>query len=139
MEMALSSGKSNGSLAGKAIFAVFSGVIGTLVLTAFGVAIMNIYQVATYLPWIIAFNTAMTGFSLVDRAGRLMTRRLLAAMGAGIANVVIALFVLTLLSNYLAGENLIGLNRWGGSLVIGAVCGGIGGWLAMKAHPLKEE
>jgi hypothetical protein len=136
--MALSSGKSNGSLAGKAVFAVFSGVIGTLVLTAFGAAIMEVYQVVKYLPWIIAFNTAMTGFSLVDRARRLMTRWHVAAAGAGIANAVITLLVLTLLSNYFAGENLIGVTRWGAFLVIGAACGGLGGWLAMKAHPQKE-
>jgi hypothetical protein len=138
MDMALSPDKSNGSLAGKAIFAVFSGVIGTLVLTAFAAAIMALYRVVDYLPWIIAFNTAMTGFSLVDKARRLLTRRHLAAAGAGIANVVITLLVLTLLSNYFAGENLIGATRWGAFIVIGAVCGGLGGWLAEKAHPQKE-
>jgi len=139
METALSSDKSNGSLAGKAIFAVFSGVIGTLVLTAFGAAVTEVYRVADYLPLIIAFNTAMTGFSLLDKSGRLIMRRHLAAATAGIANVGITLAALTLLSNYFAGENLIGLSRWGLCFAIGAACGAFGGWLAMKAHQHKEE
>jgi hypothetical protein len=139
MEMVLSSNKSNGFLARKAIYAVFSGVIGTLVLAAFGAVIMDVHRVAKYLPWMIGFNTAMTGFSLLDKADRLITRRHLAAAAAGIASVGITLAALTLLSNYFAGENLIGLSRWGLCFAIGAACGAFGGWLAMKAHQHKEE
>lgn len=137
MEMALFSGKHNSSLAGKAIFAVLSGVIGTIVLTAFLVGIMGVYQVLKYLPWIIAFNTAMTGFSLIDKTRDLIKRKHLAAVGAGIANVLISLGGLTLLSNYFAGENLIGISRISAFLVIGTVCSALGAWLAAKAQKLK--
>ena len=137
MDMALLLGKPNGSLAGKAIFSVLSGVIGTLVLTAFLVVIMGVYQVLKYLPLIIAFNTAMTGFSLIEKTKDLIVRKYPAAVGAGIANVVICLIALTLLSNYFAGENLIGVSTILLLLVIGSVCSALGAWLATKAQKLK--
>ena len=135
--MALLFGKPNGSLAGKAIFSVLSGVIGTLVLTAFLVGIMGVYQVLKYLPLIIAFNTAMTGFSLIEKNRGLIVRKFPAAVGAGIANVVISLIILTLLSNYVAGENLISVSIIFLLLAIATVCSAIGAWLAEKAPKAK--
>lgn len=138
MEMALLSGKTNGSPAGKAIFAVLSGVIGTLVLAAFCVGIMDIYSVVKYLPWIVGFNTAMTGFSLIEKTKNRIRRKHLAAVGAGIANVIIALGALMLLSNYFAGENLIGVSSALLIVVIGAICSAAGAWLAIKAQQVKK-
>ena len=67
MEETKMSGKHNRRLPGKVAYAIFSGVCGTLLLVMFCAAILNVYQVVKYLPWMIAFNSAMTGFSLIEK------------------------------------------------------------------------
>jgi len=80
------SGKHNRRLSGKVAYAIFSGVCGTLLLVMFCAAFLDVYQVVKYLPWMIAFNTAMTGFSLIEKTRNTIARNHLLAVCAGLAN-----------------------------------------------------
>ena len=134
MEMALFFRKQNRDLPGKVAYAIFSGVCGTLLLVAFFAAILDAYQVVKYLPWMIAFNTAMTGFSLIEKTRDRLVHRHLTAAGAGIANVILTCIILTIFTFYLLGENLISTSTFLLLAVIGAVCSALGAWLAVKYY-----
>ena len=131
MEMVLFFRKHNRDLPGKIAYAIFSGVGGTLLLVAFFAALLDAYQVFKYLPWMIAFNTAMTGFSIVEKTRDRMVRPHLTAVGAGMANVIITCVILMILTIYLFGENLISISTFLLFAVIGAVCSALGAWLAV--------
>ena len=126
------SGKHNRRLSGKVAYAIFSGVCGTLLLVMFCAAFLDVYQVVKYLPWMIAFNTAMTGFSLIEKTRDSIAHKHLLAVCAGLANVIITCGILTLFSFYLLGESLISAQKFLFWVVIGAVCSEIGAWLAVK-------
>ena len=53
----------------KIMKAVFIGIGGNLILIVFFMTFLQIFEVIKFMPWIIAFNTAHTGYSLVDKAG----------------------------------------------------------------------
>ena len=93
---------------------------------------MDVYQVVKYLPWMIAFNTAMTGFSLIEKTRDSITRNHLLAVCAGLANVVITCGILTLFSIYVVGESLISAQKFLFWMVVGAVCSELGAWLAVR-------
>lgn len=124
--------KSDGNLIGKAAFAVFSGVCGTLLLVVFCAMFVDVYRVLKFLPWMIAFNTAMTGFSLIEKSKDLIVRKHLAAVSAGLVNVVIVAGILTLFSIYATGENLFSVPKYFLLFVLGAGCSEVGAWLAIK-------
>ena len=105
----------------------------------FCAAFLGLYQVVKYLPWMIAFNTAMTGFSLIEKTRDRIVHKHLAALCAGLVNVVITSGILMIFSFYLLAENLIGSTMILILLIIGAVCSALGAWLAVKYFKLDQK
>ena len=126
MEMTLLFRKQISDLAGKVAYAIFSGVCGTLLLVVFCAAFMNAYQVVKYLPWMIAFNTAMTGFSLIEKTRNRVVHKHVSAICAGLANVILTCGILTIFSFYLLAENLIDYKMILILLTVGAACSVLG-------------
>ena len=139
LEKTKMSTKQTDGLLGKVAYAVFSGVCGTLLLVMFCAAFLDLYQVVKYLPWMIAFNTAMTGFSLIEKTRDRIVRKHLSAVCAGLANVVLTCGILTIFSFYFRAENLIGTMMILFLLFIGAVCSELGAWLAVKYFKLDQQ
>ena len=124
-------------LSGRFAYAVFSGVCGTLLLVMFCAAFLDLYQVMKYLPWMIAFNTAMTGFSLIEKTRDRIVHKHLSALCAGLVNTVLTCGLLTIFTFYFLGENLLGFRMILFLLSIGAVCSVLGAWLAVKHFKLN--
>jgi hypothetical protein len=125
------------NIAGQSAYAVFTGVCGTLILVAFLNAILNAYQVMKILPFIVAFNTAMTGYSLIDKCRERIRRKHAWALGAGLATVFFCAGLLVSFSLYFIGENLLGLKLFLFLVIIGAVCCELGALLAVKYLKIK--
>jgi hypothetical protein len=119
-------------LPGKVAYAILSGVCGTLLLVVFCVAFLNVYQVVNYLPWMIAFNTAMTGFSLIEKTRDRVSHKYLSAVCAGLANVFLTCGILTIVSFYFLGEGLLSGQIFLVLIVIGSAFSALGAWLAVK-------
>jgi len=139
MEKFMMSTKQKDGLPGMVAYAVFSGVCGTLLLVMFCAAFLDLYQVLKYLPWMIAFNTAMTGFSLIEKTRDRIVHKHVSALCAGLVNVVLTSGILTIFSFYLLGENLLGSIMILFLLIIGAVCSELGAWLAVKYFKLDQK
>jgi hypothetical protein len=90
-----------------------------------------------FLPWIIVFNTAVSGYALVDKTrDRIHHKKLLAALvGAVIVAVTCALLVM--LSFYFVADNFLSIHDVVFFLVIGVIGSGLGSLLAMKYFKLK--
>lgn len=137
MEMTLFFRKQNRDLAAKVAYAVISGVCGTLVLIIFFLLFIDVFRLLKFVPWMIAFNTAMTGYSLIDKNRGRITRKHLAAVCAGLVNVAITCGLLRSLSIYFLGENLLGLEMFFFLLLMGAVCSDLGALLAAKYFRIR--
>ena len=119
--------------------AVLIGVCGTILVTMFLATFLPISKVVNFIPWLIGFNTAMTGFSLIEKTRDRIVHKHLWAVFAGLVNVVLTSGILTIFSFYLLGENLLGSIMILFLLIIGAVCSELGAWLAVKYFKLDQK
>ena len=129
--------KEKASLLGKAAYSILTGIFGTAVLIAFLTVFMELYRIVSFVPWIIAFNTAMTGYSLLDKTRDTLKYKQISSISAGVLNVIITYFLLSLLSFYFFDENLFSIRDFALFLVIGVVCSELGALLAIKYFKLN--
>ncbi len=122
---------------GKFAYCILAGIFGTAVIIIFLAVFMELYRIVSFIPWIIAFNTAMTGYSLIDKTRDTLKYKQISSISAGILNVIITYFILIIISFYLFGENLFTKLDFALFLVIGIVCSELGALLAIKYFKLK--
>jgi len=125
-------------LLGKFAYCILTGVFGVAVLVMFLAVFMELYRVVPFVPWIIAFNTAMTGYSLIDKTRDTLKYKQISSIIAGILNVIITYFLLSLSSFYLFGKSLFSIWDFALFLIIGIVCSELGALLAIKYFKLKR-
>lgn len=130
--------KNNFSLPGKIAYSVLSGVFGAILIIMFLSTFLHIFSVLKFIPWVIALNTAITGYSLLDKTRNQLKHKQLSSISAGILNVIITYLILGLISVCLFDENLIGYRNLLLYLIIGIVCSELGAILAIKYFKLKK-
>ena len=130
--------KENAPLLGKFAYCILTGVFGVAVLAMFLAVFMELYRVVPFVPWIIAFNSAMTGYSLIDKTRDTLKYKQVSSIIAGILNVIITYFLLSLSSFYFFNENLFSIWDFALFLIIGIVCSELGALLAIKYFKLQR-
>ncbi len=130
--------QNNFSLTGKIVYSILAGVFGTILLALFLTTFMPVYSVLKFIPWIIAFNTLLTGYSLLDKTRNLLKYKHISAVCAGISNVIISLGILALLFPYLMGEYLFSIKDYILFFIVGIICSGLGAILAIKYFKLEK-
>jgi hypothetical protein len=121
------------------VSAVLMGVCGTIIVSMFLAAILPLSTVVNFIPWLIGFNTAMTGYSLAEKTRTSLKYRHVITIGAGISNVLLTVMALIGLSVYTIGINLFSPLDLAIFLIIGAACSEFGAWLAFKYHKLNKK
>ena len=119
--------------------AVLIGVCGTILVIMFLATILPLSKAVNFIPWLIGFNTAVTGYSLVEKTRASLKHRHMASISAGISNVLITAGILSGLSVYAIGINLVSTVDLMIFLVIGAACSEFGAWLGAKYHKLNKK
>jgi hypothetical protein len=122
---------------GRIFKAVLIGIGGNIILILFLMTFLNIFEAIKFTPWIIAFNTAHTGYSLVDKTGKPHSRRKLISALAGLSNVMLTSGILVLLAVLTFGELFLGIRDIGFFIIVGVLCSEAGTLLAVKYYNLK--
>jgi len=130
--------KINFFLLGKIASSILVGILGTIILVLFLATFLRVFEVIKFIPWIIAFNTLITGYSLLDKTRSQLKYKQLSSIGAGILNVVFTYVILSIMSVHLLGEYLLSTWDFIGFLIIGVVCSELGALLAVKYFNLKN-
>jgi len=130
--------KINPYLLGKIAYSIFVGVFGTIILVLFLATFLHTFKVVKFIPWIIALNTIITGYSLLDKTRDQLKYKQLSSISAGIVNVIFTYVILSIMSVHLLGEYL--LSRWDliVFLIIGFICSELGALLAIRYFKLKK-
>ncbi len=63
--------------------AVLIGVCGTILVIMLLATILPLSKAVNFIPWLIGFNTAMTGYSLVEKTRDSLKYRHIVSIGAG--------------------------------------------------------
>ena len=119
--------------------AIVIGIGGNILIIVFLMTFLHIFEAIKFMPWIIAFKTAHTGYSLVDKAGKHLAHRKLLSALAGFANVMITLGIFTVLSVFLFGDQYLGMRDIGLFIIIGVLCSLGGTLLAVKYYKSDFE
>jgi hypothetical protein len=117
----------------KILKAIAIGIGGNIILIVFLMTFLPMPGIIKFMPWIIAFNTAHTGYSLVDRAGNLSFPKLTSAV-AGFANAIITTGLFAGLSVFLLGDLYLGIRDIGLFTILGVLCSIAGTILAVKYY-----
>jgi len=122
------------SLPGAFAYSILAGVFGALILIIFLDGVLAFEPLMKLIPWILGFNAALTGYSLIDKTRERLPYKRLYAMGSGGLVVILVCLLLTLAFDYGTLVTIPQLVMYG---VIGVVSSGFGAWLSTKYHHLK--
>ena len=131
--------KINSYLLGKIAYSIFVGVFGTILLVLFLATFLHTFEVVKFIPWIIALNTAITGYSLLDKTRDQLKYKQLFSISAGILNVIFTYVILSIISVNFLGEYLLGTWDFIVFLIIGVICSELGALLAIRYFKLKND
>jgi hypothetical protein len=92
---------------GKFVQPILTGVFGSVLLVIFFTGLMSIETIGKFLPFVIGFNTALTGYNLLRRTKNKFKYKRIWGLISGIRTVVITVFILNGLFFYLTGGCII--------------------------------
>ena len=119
--------------------AIAAGTGGTIILVYFLSGLVSMETMASLLDWIVGFNTALTGYMLMDKSGGGIRLWRWLCAGAGLVNALLCVVAANHLYVLTVEFPLVDLADAGILLTIGAICGALGGLLAKKYLELKEK
>jgi len=115
------------------------GVGGNVVIFIFLLTSLHIFAAIKFIPWIIAFNTAAAGYSLIDKTRSLLKYPKTVSALAGCLNALITSGIITAVSIYSFGERLLTVRDISLFIVIGLICSVLGTILAVKYFKLQRN
>ena len=118
----------------KIMRAIFSGIGGNIVILVFLMTFLHIFETIKFMPWILAFNAALTGFALADKTGNHPAYLKTISAIAGLFTVVVTCGIFAAASVLLFGDLYLAVRDIGLFMVVGVVCSEIGTLLAIKYY-----
>ncbi len=117
---------------GKAVASILAGAVGAIIMVAF----LNVMVLSTdslrFLPLIIAFNTAITGYMVIDKTRTFFRHKRFVAVVAGAAATLLVFVTLNAFFLHATGFFLISLSELLLMLVFGIGSSWFGSVLAIR-------
>lgn len=114
------------------VYSIIVGVIGSLVLVGFFSSLMSLGTIQKFIPYIISFNAALTGYNLIKNSDNSLKFKRIFAISSGVMMVIIAAVILNMVMFHFMGGYLIYFTDAIFLIVIGGVLSGLGAILAIK-------
>ena len=124
---------------GKTAASILAGAVGAVILVVFLNMIVLPAASVKFLPLIIAFNTAITGYMVIEKTRDCFRYKRSVAIFAGAAAVVLAYVGLNYLFLQTTGLFLISPADLISMLIAGCVSSWLGGALAIKYLDMQRE
>ena len=120
----------------KFIYAIFIGVLGAVLLVMFFAGLMTIGTIERFLPYIIGFNAALTGYNLISRIKDRLKYKRLWSLISGIIMVVVIVLMLNVAFYYRTGGYILYITDFLFLVLIGGVFSWLGAILAIRFFKL---
>ena len=124
---------------GNVLYSILIGLFGSLLLVLFLTGLMPLGDTVRYLPWILGFNAAVTGYALLDRCRDRLSSPKLSGGGIGALVAMLVCSLLNILTFKTAGIALVGAVEMLVFIGIAAIFGGLGAWLAIAYAKIKDQ
>jgi len=122
---------------GKAVHSIVVGTVGTVILVAFLNMVMLPAFSLKFVPLIIAFNAALTGFMVLEKTRESFRRKWAVAMVTGTVMTLLAFIVLNAFFVQTTGLYLLSLPQLAIMLAMGTGASWFGGVLAINYFKLN--
>jgi hypothetical protein len=122
---------------GKFVQPILTGVFGSILLVFFFTGLMSIGTIGKFLPFVIGFNTALTGYNLLRRTKNKFKYKRIWGLISGIITVVITVLILNGLFFYLFGGYIVCIIDFLLLISIGSVFSWLGAVLAIRYFHLE--
>lgn len=122
---------------GKAAHSVVVGTVGSIILVVFLNMVMLPAFSLKFVPLVIAFNAALTGYMVLEKTRTTFRRKWTAAIIAGTVMTLLAFIVLNTFFMQTTGLYLLGLPQLAIMLAMGIGASWFGGVLAINYFKLK--
>ena len=123
---------------GKVFYSILAGSIGAVILVLFLSGMSLSAGVGNILPVIIGFNTALTGYMVLEKTRDGFKYKRVISIGSGVAMVLATAAFLNIMYFRGAGIFLISLEELATLIFVGIVTSGLGGMLAIKYLSLRR-
>lgn len=127
------------SVAGKIIYSIAVGVGGVAILVVFFTAPITVAPISKLMPWIVGFNGALTGYMAMEKAGQGLKYKRLWSVGVGALMVIGVCALLVFIFPTIVDVSTVTIKDLLVWLVVGVICSGFGGVLAVKYDNLKRK
>jgi hypothetical protein len=121
---------------GQTLGRIAVGSIGVLILAGFLATFLTPRAVETLFPAIIGFNTALTGYSVIDKTRDAFKHKRWVAMGAGAVVALLGTLATNLLFWQMGRVAPIGLGKLWILFIVGILTSWLGSALAVKYFKL---
>lgn len=122
---------------GKTAYSIAVGTIGSVILDAFiNMVLLPAYSL-NFLPLVIAFNAALTGYMVLEKTREFFQRKWTVAILAGLTMTLLTFMVLLAFFMHTTGLYLLGLPHLLLMLVFGVGSSWFGGVLAINYFKLN--
>jgi drug/metabolite transporter (DMT)-like permease len=123
---------------GKIFYSVLAGSLGVIILVLFLTGMTFTVAIGDLLPVIFGFNTALTGYMVLEKTRDGFKHKRSVAIGSGAAMVLITASLLNIMFFREAGIFLIDVGQLMTLLFVGIVSSGLSGMLAIKYLSLQR-
>ena len=121
----------------KILWSILVGIGGNVLVFLFLTTFLNFYAALKFIPWIIAFNCALTGYMMLDKTrSTLKYKKGFAILSGSLVVVAVSLFVVTALPNMIGTFQITVYDLFSWAF-IGATLSGMGAMLAIKYFNIK--
>jgi hypothetical protein len=127
------------STAGKIILSVLTGMVGSAILVVFFFPLLSASGLLKLLPWIVGFNAALTGYTLVEKTGSGLKYRHLCTATAGAFCAATACIVAATAALRTQGVFQVTVSDGAIPLAVGITTAWLGGMLAIKYFGLETK
>ncbi len=118
---------------------LLTGLFGTLLIVVVVTGVLPLGQVVVYLPWILGFNAAVCGYTLLDRSPAAFRYKKAAGAGVGFMVGLLTCTLLDVLTLQLTGLGLMGWSEMAVPISMAVLFGYLGAWLAVAQSRIKEN
>jgi len=122
---------------GKTVYSILVGTVGVAILVAFLSTVVLPAASLKFIPLVIAFNAALTGYMVLEKTRDYFQRKWTLAMVAGTAMTLLSFIVLNAFFMQTTGLYLLGLPQLAIMLAMGIGASWFGGVLAINYFKLK--
>jgi hypothetical protein len=129
--------KMGASALGRTLGRIGVGIVGVLILAGFLAIMLTPGAIGPLLPVIVGFNTALTGYSVIDKTRDAFRYKRLVALSAGASVAILATVATNLLFWQTAGVAPIGVDKLWILLPVGISTSWLGSALAIKYFKLN--